>query len=157
MSGFGKTGNHLIENNRIHNNSFGIFFESTWDLGSVIRYNLIYENHHQTTAFASQVKNLTDEGSNQPGGAIAFKDHSLSPVAIYNNTFYKNYLIFVGHWRPALQCLVFNNIYSKPFSYWSSKRAGLIPGLNLVLNLRTECITVYMQHRKKNRNSTVCN
>jgi hypothetical protein len=124
MSGFGKTGNHLIENNRIHNNSFGIFFESTWDLGSVIRYNLIYENHHQTTAFASQVKNLTEEGSNQPGGAIAFKDHSLSPVAIYNNTFYKNYLIFVGGWRPALQCLVFNNIYSKPFSYWSSKPGG---------------------------------
>jgi hypothetical protein len=26
----------LFEHNRIHNNSIGMFFESTWDLGSVI-------------------------------------------------------------------------------------------------------------------------
>ena len=52
MSGFGRTGNHIIEYNRIHNNSFGLWFESSWDLGSTIRYNLIYENHHQTAAFA---------------------------------------------------------------------------------------------------------
>ena len=124
LARFGKTGNHLIENNRIHNNSFGVFFESAWDLGSVIRYNLIYENHHHSTNFASKVRNLTIDGIYFTGGAFFFKDHSFSPVAIYNNTFHKNFLIFVGHWRPAYHCLVFNNIYSKPFTYWAARPGG---------------------------------
>jgi hypothetical protein len=123
LSGFGKTGNHLIEQNKIHNNSHGIYFESTWDLATVIRYNLIYENHHSTTAYAEKVKALTSEGNNQPGGAIMFKDHLYSPVAIYNNTFYHNYLIFIGGWRPGKHYLIFNNIYAEPFTYWSSEPA----------------------------------
>jgi hypothetical protein len=121
LSGFGKTGNHLIEHNRIHNNSFGIYFESTWDLATNIRYNLIYENHHSTTAFGASVKALTSEGANQPGGAIMFKDHLYSPVAIYNNTFWHNYLIFIGGWRPANHYLIFNNIYAAPFTFWSDE------------------------------------
>ncbi|MBD3418580.1 MAG: hypothetical protein GF398_00535 [Chitinivibrionales bacterium] len=118
LSGFGKTGNHLIEHNRVHDNSWGMFFESTWDLGSVIRYNLLYENHHPDMATANEIKSLTSEGANQPGGAMWFKDHMLSPLAIYNNTFWHNYTIFAGHWRPGAQHLVFNNIYGEPFTYW---------------------------------------
>ncbi|MFW6255104.1 MAG: hypothetical protein ACOC41_09280, partial [Chitinivibrionales bacterium] len=119
LSGFGKTGNHLFENNRIHNNSFGMFFESTWDLGSTIRYNLFYENHHETSDFAADVKSYTSEGANQPGGAIWFKDHTLSPIAIHNNTFWHNFVDFCGHWRIGAQHLVFNNIHSTPNEYWS--------------------------------------
>ncbi len=63
MSGFGRTGNHIMEYNRVHNNSFGMYFESSWDLGSTIRYNLIYENHHQTPAFAKTV-DATPTGNN---------------------------------------------------------------------------------------------
>ncbi|MCW8966607.1 MAG: hypothetical protein OQK82_07985, partial [Candidatus Pacearchaeota archaeon] len=81
FSGFARTGNHLIEYNRIHNNSFGMFFESTWDMGATIRYNLIYECHHKNASTAATVKGLTSEGGNQPGGAFMFKDHMLSPVA----------------------------------------------------------------------------
>ena len=126
MSGFGKTGNHIIEYNRIHNNSFGMWFESTWDLGSTIRYNLIYENHHQTPAFAKTVSaspsgnNCGMEGKNQPGGAMFFRDVAYSSLSIYNNTFWHNFLIFVGGWRPGAQHLIFNNIYAKPFEYWST-------------------------------------
>ncbi|MFP4417034.1 MAG: hypothetical protein ACLFSB_07165 [Chitinispirillaceae bacterium] len=119
MSGFGKTGNHLIENNRIHHNSFGMLFESTWDLASTVRYNLFYENHHHSDAFAEQVRSLTSEGDNQPGGALWFKDHTLSPLAIYNNTFWHNYIDFCSHWRAGAQHLVFNNIHSSPNVYWS--------------------------------------
>lgn len=119
LSGFGRTGNHIIEQNRIHDNSWGMFFESTWDLGSTIRYNLFYENHHPTETVANQVKNLTSEGANQPGGALWFKDHMLSPLAIYNNTFWHNFLIFAGHWRAGAQHLIFNNICGAPFTYWS--------------------------------------
>ena len=120
LSGFAQTGNHLVEYNRIHNNSFGIYFESVWDMGSTIRYNLIYENHH-TNAFAATVKAQTSDGANQPGGAFMFKDHLLSPLAIYNNTFWHNMFIFVGNWNPAGQHLIFNNIFAEPWAYWGQE------------------------------------
>lgn len=117
LSGFGSNGNHLIEQNRIHNNSWGMFFEGIWDLGSVVRYNLFYENHHYSEEFAEEIE-LYREGENHPGGAIFFKDNMLSPLAIYNNTFWHNFLLIVGHWQAGCQHLVFNNIYGKPHKYW---------------------------------------
>lgn len=120
IEGFGFTGNHVVEYNRVHYNSYGIFVEAAWDLGSTIRYNLIYENHHQTDLFAASVKALNSEGGNQPGGAIFFKDNELSQLAIYNNTFWHNFYIFVGTWQAGYQHLIFNNIFAKPFKYWSA-------------------------------------
>jgi hypothetical protein len=123
LSGFALTGNHLIERNRIHDNSWGMFFESSWDLGSTIRYNLIYENHHPTTAIATKVHDLTsDEGANQPGGAFFFKDAELSPLAIYNNTLYHNFAIFCGHWQSGYIYLIFNNIFGPPYAYWNDAK-----------------------------------
>ncbi|MBN2036518.1 MAG: hypothetical protein JW768_07220 [Chitinispirillaceae bacterium] len=121
LSGFGKSGNHIIEYNRIHHNSFGMFFESSWDLGSTIRYNLIYENHHHSSAFATQVKGITSEGNNQPGGAMMFKDVILSPLAIYNNTFWHNFLELVGNWKVGYHHLVFNNIFGAPYKYLNTE------------------------------------
>ena len=118
LSGFGETGNHLIEHNRIHHNSWGIFSESTWDLGSIVRYNLFYENHHPDS-LVSRIKGMTDEGDNQPGGALFFKDMLLSPWAIYNNTFWHNFVIFGAHWRGGSQHLIFNNICAQPYVYWA--------------------------------------
>jgi parallel beta-helix repeat protein len=114
FGGFGKNGNHLIERNRIHNNSFGIFCESMWDLGSAIRYNLFYENHHHSNEFAEEVFDLTNDGHNHRGGAFFFKDHMLSPLAIYNNTLWHNRYSFVGHWKSGIQHLLFNNIIAQP-------------------------------------------
>jgi len=120
FSGFAQTGNHVFEYNRIHNNSFGMYFESSWDLGSTIRYNLFYENHHQTETFATSVAGLTTEGANMPGGAIMTKDNLLSPLAIYNNTFWHNLFIFVGVWKAGGQHLIFNNIYAEPYVYYQA-------------------------------------
>jgi hypothetical protein len=121
LSGYGLTGNNLYEYNRIHNNSWGMFFESQWDQGSTIRYNLIFENHHATDSTALKVRNLTsDEGANQSGGALFFKDAPLSPLAIYNNTFWRNFALLSGHWQAGYQHLVFNNIFGTPNKYWSS-------------------------------------
>ncbi|MBN1576814.1 MAG: hypothetical protein JW913_09695 [Chitinispirillaceae bacterium] len=121
FSGFARTGNHLIEYNRIHDNSVGLFFESMWDLGSTIRYNLIYENHHPTAAIATKVKSITSsEGGNQAGGAFMFKDHILSPLAIYNNTLWHNSVLFLGNWKAGGQHLIFNNIYAEPNEYWGT-------------------------------------
>jgi hypothetical protein len=116
LAGFGRTGNHIIENNRIHNNSYGMFFESVWDQGSVIRYNLFYENHH-TQAIASKLENCPQEGGNQPGGALFFKDHMLSPLAIYNNTFWHNRGTFIANWQVGGPHLIFNNIVAQPDTY----------------------------------------
>jgi len=108
LSGFGKMGNHLIEYNKIHNNSAGIFSQSAWDLGSTIRYNLIYSNYHKpTTVFPA---GLADHGDFVAGG-IKFKDQYLSPVAIYNNTFHDNEGNIYGTWRVGYQHLIFNNIF----------------------------------------------
>jgi len=112
------TGNNCIEYCRINDNSFGIMFENNTDMGSTIRYNLFYENHHRTPEFATLVKSLTSEGNNFPGGAILFKNDLLSPVAIYNNTFWHNLFTFVGVWKAGGQHLIFNNIYSSPYVYF---------------------------------------
>lgn len=121
-SGFAKTGNNIIEKNRIHHNTWGIFFEASWNLGSTIRYNLFYENHHATDSAASFVRGISSEGLNHPGGAILFKDNELASAAIYNNTFWHNYLIFGGNWKPGSQQLIFNNIYGEPNIYWTSDK-----------------------------------
>lgn len=55
-------------------------------------------------------------GRCQPGGALLFMDHLLSPLAIHNNTFWHNYLVLAGHWRAGAQHLVFNNIVAQPDS-----------------------------------------
>jgi len=117
-SGTARSGNHLFEHNRIHDNSFGFYFESSWDLGSTIRYNLIYENHHYDNDFATTVRSLTIEGYNHTGGAFMFKDDILSPLAIHNNTLRHNSLLFCGNWKPGPVHLVFNNIFSAPNDYW---------------------------------------
>jgi len=118
LSGFGKTGNHLFERNRIHGNSWGMFFESTWDLGSTIRYNLFYNNHHQTSKIESDVREkMGEEGANQMGGGILFKDDPISPVAIYNNTFYRNRMCIACTWQSGAYHLVFNNIFGRPNVY----------------------------------------
>jgi parallel beta-helix repeat protein len=122
LSGFGRTGNHMFEKNRIHNNVWGFYFESAWDLGSTVRYNLIYENHHATPVSANAVKNMLD-GQHQPGGGFLFKDVMLTPLAIYNNTFWHNFANFAGGYRPGAQHLVFNNIFAKPNEYLAQSTA----------------------------------
>ena len=122
LSGFGRVGNHLIENNRIYDNSYGLFFESSWDLGSTIRFNLIFDNFHTRntlSAFRS-----VPESDNLPGGAFLFQDNLFTPMAIYNNTLYNNFRVFSTTWQAAAHHLIFNNIVAKPKFYWSS---GYVP------------------------------
>jgi hypothetical protein len=111
LAGFGKAGSHLIEYNRVRNNSVGFFFESAWDLGSTVRYNLIYNNFH-TGATKTALSSL-GSGSAQNAGGILFKDTYLTPVAIYNNTLYNNTANLLGDWQTGGQHLIFNNIFSK--------------------------------------------
>lgn len=114
-------GNHLLEGNSIHHNSWGVSMENAWGLGSTFRNNLIYHNHHRAGEAAS-VHAMVD-GSNQPGGAFLFKEAQHSSMAIHNNTFAENYLVMAGHYRPGAQHLVVNNIFAKPNVHWSDSAA----------------------------------
>lgn len=156
MSRYGLMGNHLIERNRIHGNSIGIFSESSWDLGSVFRYNLIYENHHSTDAFATTVRNLTSDGPDQPGGAFQFKDIQLSPFAVYNNTFWHNFAVFSGHWQAGYQHLAFNNIFGPPYKYWQSVSGFANSSMELTPVLTNRiCASIFSAHIQKNDSANV--
>jgi hypothetical protein len=119
LSGFGATGRHLIEYNKIHSNEVGLYFESSWDLGSVVRYNLIYHNYKRLG---------NGEGDDLIEGGIKFKDNYLSPVAIYNNTFFENSGDLRGGWQVGYQHLVFNNIFGKPKAYRYNSPDRIITG-----------------------------
>jgi hypothetical protein len=107
LSGFGKTGNHLIEYNKIHDHMTGIFAESAWDLATTVRYNLIYNNIHKASLLTGIPGSIIAEG-----GAILFRDVLLTPFAIYNNTFFNNTRNLMGGWKAGVSHLVFNNIFS---------------------------------------------
>jgi hypothetical protein len=118
LSGFGKVGNHLIEQNRIHNNSVGIFCESAWDLSNTVRFNLIYNNYHSSSLKTTEqggIEGIPD-GGNMIAAAIMFKDMVYTPMAIYNNTFYRNANNLVAHWKVGATHLLFNNIFSEPYT-----------------------------------------
>lgn len=156
LSGFGKTGNHLFEQNRMHNNSWGMFFESAWDMASTIRYNLFYNNYHQTAAWSSYIKGLGSEGQNQPGGALFFKDVPLSPVVIYNNTFWHNTTNIAGGWQIGASHLVFNNIFSEPNMYWKlnadfgNQAQNLALDIALHKRLKHNLYAVMMEYQSAN-------
>ena len=109
LSRYGLAGAHLIEYNKIHNNAVGLYFESLWDMGSVVRNNLIYNNYHK-----EPVPNIPGTSDDKSAAAIAFKDNYLSPVAIYNNTFFNNATDLLGRWQVGYQHLIFNNIFTTP-------------------------------------------
>ena len=155
----GYVGNHIIEYNRIHHNSFGCYVESERSLGVVVRNNLIYENHHPSSSIASQVKVLTAEGENYPGGAFLFRDNHLRPCIIYNNTFWHNMLIFTGTWRASAAHLVFNNIFAEPATYWDEdaifknhSRLELSP---VLVNRVHNCIYAAQQKPPAQGNTTI--
>jgi hypothetical protein len=112
-------GNHLFSGNSIHHNSWGVFMENAWGPGSTFRDNLVYENHHATPAAAAAVKAMSSEGANQPGGAFLFKDAQYSAMTLQNNTFWHDYLLFAGGFRPGAQHLIANNIFAAPNIAWS--------------------------------------
>jgi Right handed beta helix region len=111
-------GNHLIEGNVIHLNTWGFFLESAWGLGSTYRNNFVYRNHHPDGQ-AAQIR-LMPDGSHQNSGAFLLKDGLFSSQAIHNNTFAFNYLILSGHFRTGVTHLFANNIIAEPHLYWSN-------------------------------------
>lgn len=116
------TGSMIIEKNRIHNNSWGIYIGDQSNHGFTVRFNLIYSNYH-TTKILNRIKSLPGN-EKQAGGAFFFWDVLLTPVTIHNNTFWNNFLLFARGWAAGFQHLIFNNIFSDPVFHWSEGYEG---------------------------------
>lgn len=79
-SSCGTMGGHLVEANRIHGNTVGIYSESAWDLGSVFRDNLAWDNYTRartqtgTSVYPPAVLASMDYGL-LDGGFMRLKDN----------------------------------------------------------------------------------
>jgi len=160
VEGFGGFGDHLIEYNSIHDNSYGFFIERQFGLGSTFRYNRIYENHHESASFAAMVKNMTSEGGNQPGGAFVFKENVYTPSAVYNNTLWHNGLLFSDNWKGGTCQLMFNNIVGSPVEYWGQSDlifGEFMEGSQLFENRMFNCVYAAQQQAPTESYVTVTN
>lgn len=90
----GTMGAHLIERNRIHANWWGIFSESEWDQGSVIRENIAWNNANQIARDSSQVVkphgNYATTDEYLPGGFLFVKDVLFPAYVLSHNTLVDN-------------------------------------------------------------------
>ena len=93
-SACGIMGAHLIERNRIHGNWWGIFSESEWDQGTVIRENLAWNNANQIARDSTNVvkpnKNMTHTDEYLPGGFLFAKDVLFPAYVLSHNTLIDN-------------------------------------------------------------------
>jgi hypothetical protein len=90
-SSCGTMGGHLVEANRIHGNTVGIYSESAWDLGSVFRDNLAWDNYTRartqtgTSVYPPAVLASMDYGL-LDGGFMRLKDNLFPAHVVTRNT-----------------------------------------------------------------------
>jgi hypothetical protein len=139
----GLVGSHLVERCRIHDNTFGILCQRDWDLSSVFRNNLFWNNYLRhwadprtspgvTTGYAcpasEYITHLCEidtavhaDGSRRSlayttvGGAFLMTDVALTPYRIHNNTFFNNATTISGYYKTGTQHLFYNNLVGKPY------------------------------------------
>lgn len=108
FSRYGAMGDHLIERNEIHHNTWGVYDELEWDLGSTFRFNRIASNRN--TSFAVLL-NASTETNNMAGGFLYVKDVPQAIHRIHNNTIWGSPLVIGhGYFRFGVQHLFYNNI-----------------------------------------------
>lgn len=108
LANHGQVGRHIIEKNMIFNNSYAFGFESEWDLGSTIRYNIVTDNFTRNPGTVPDA----DSETFRFGGIIRIKDVVLTQQRIYNNTFNNNAGTIIGFWKAGRQFLLFNNLFT---------------------------------------------
>jgi len=87
----GAMGGHLVEANRIHGNKFGIFSEGAWDLGSVVRDNLAWDNYDRAqrgTGASTTPKEVLSSSENisRGGGLLYVRDVVFPAHVVTRNT-----------------------------------------------------------------------
>ena len=111
-------GNHIVEQNMIYDNHWGIMFEILWDAASTYRNNLIFNNGLKNPGYV--VCDGEQDGvqginwTQVAGGAV--KVHGVEYVSILfqNNTFYKNMMLFSSHWGDGgPNFRLYNNLFAE--------------------------------------------
>jgi hypothetical protein len=85
----GEMGGHLMERNRIHDNWWGVYSEVEWDMGSVIRENLAWNNVNQlyrTGSTVAPAQILSNPQGTYPGGFLFTNDVVFPAHVVTNNT-----------------------------------------------------------------------
>lgn len=116
----GRMGAHLVERSRLLGNWYGVYSESEWDMGSVVRENLVWDNANQairapsTTIASTNARN----GLYQLGGFVHVKDVAFPAHVFSHNTAIDNVLAY-GHagYRAGNNSLWTDNILSVPESF----------------------------------------
>jgi hypothetical protein len=118
FSDFGKNGGHIVEYNRVYDNTWAFYVEQTYDLGSTFRYNLAWDNYARQSDFDlcdNAVKCGIPEDPNldrrhQNGGFAFLKDAMLVTHHFYNNTLYNMPHVLHGYHKAGKNHRVYNNI-----------------------------------------------
>jgi len=121
---YGEMGGHLIEGNLIHDNIWGAYLESNWDLGSTWRFNRVWNCHNTATTFATFT---LSEAKNHTGGFLFLKDAVGVPERIYNNTFWQvSALLGQSGWRGNINNYVYNNLVAEPWMDYNADATGYL-------------------------------
>lgn len=121
-SRYGEMGNHLIEANLIHDNIWGVYVESNWDLGSTWRFNRVYNCHNNQTTYGTFT---TTESKNHTGGFMFLKDAVGTPERVYHNTFWQVSALFgQGGWRGNVSTYFYNNLVAEPWMNYTADSTG---------------------------------
>jgi hypothetical protein len=164
----GLYGRHLIERSRFFDNTWGTLFEYDWDLGSIIRNNLYYNNYLRDygkfpgyiTGLLAADNRLNTLGQtkslryNIVGGALFMNGVALTPYRIHNNTFYKNGVVVGAYYMAGTQHLFYNNIVGEPYQYHSTATVSdqmTNADNNYTQTERaTEMLQFYSEHQRSN-------
>lgn len=159
----GLYGSHLIERNRIYDNTFGALLERDWDLPSVFRNNLFWDNYlRHYEAKPGYVKGLAvADAAKRPagdvnalkwsvvGGAFLMDDVALTPYRIHNNTFMRNATVFGSVYKGGTQHLFYNNLVGAPFQF--NKLTAKVQGQYTMTDRKTEMLQYFSEHQRANR------
>jgi len=111
-------GGHLIQRNRIHDCWWGANLQSTWDLGSTLRHNLVWNNRRDTAL----VLQNSSEAKRQIGGFLLIGDDRLTSHVVTQNSVLSSPYLAAWNGSDPFRSTVFseNLVGHHPWSYASN-------------------------------------
>ena len=160
----GQYGRHIIEQNRFHDNTWGTLFEYDWDLGSIVRNNLYYNNYLRGYGtFPGYVYGLDKADGkentlgqtkalkwNVVGGAFFMNGVALTPYRIHNNSFFNNGVTVGAYYMAGTQHLFYNNLIGKPYQYYNAATSTDGTKTYTQTERATEMLQFYSEHQRAN-------
>lgn len=126
----GEMGGHLVEANLIHDNIWGAYLESNWDLGSTWRFNRVWNCHNTASTYAAFYATGISEAMIHTGGFLFLKDAVGTPERVYNNTFWHVSALFGdGGWRGNAHHWVYSNLVADPWLDYKADTSGYLGGV----------------------------